>query len=102
VPLSPETELSRLNRNIKAKHNEILELRGIYRGIGGECEDLKRRLNERARDINGISDCVSKKNYFLQLKKQTAQYVHSDNDEEARMLESKRELAYYLNSIGPQ
>jgi hypothetical protein len=26
VPLSPETELSRLNRNIKAKHNEILEL----------------------------------------------------------------------------
>jgi hypothetical protein len=45
---------------------------------------------------------VSKKNYFLQLKKQTAQYVHSDNDEEARMLESKRELAYYLNSIGPQ
>ena len=102
APSSSESELSKINRGIKHKYTEILDLRGVYNGITSECEAIKLRLNKRVHEISAIDECIAKKNYFLQLKRQTAQYIHSDNDELTRMLESKKELAYYLNSIDPQ
>lgn len=43
-------------------------------------------MSVRIKDINRIGECVSKKNYFLELKKQTIAYIHSDKDELNKML----------------
>lgn len=59
-------------------------------------------MTKRVHDISAINECISKKKYFLELKRQTAQYIHSDHEELNRMLDSKKELAYYLKSFGPQ
>lgn len=62
------------------KYDEILDLQGVYKSITGECEAIKARMGKRVHDIGAINDCVAKKNFYLELKRQTAQYIHSDYD----------------------
>lgn len=64
-PTEAETELSKINRGLKAKFAEILELRKVYSGITAECNLIKARLGLRVQDVSRIDDCLSKKNYFL-------------------------------------
>jgi uncharacterized protein YcgL (UPF0745 family) len=89
-PKDSETELTKINRDLKRKYSEILDLKSVYKSILSECDAIKARLSLRVHDISKINECISKKNYFLELKRQTTQYIHSDNDELNRMLESKR------------
>lgn len=102
MPSSGESELARVNRALQSKYGEVLELRGVYQGITAECEEIKIRMARRVHQINAINDCLDKKNYFLELKRQTSQYIHSDHDQANHLQDSKRELAYLLKSIAPQ
>lgn len=53
-------------------------------------------MGKRVQQIGEVNDCIGKKHYLLELKKQAAPFIHSEQDDLSRMAEGKRELGRSL------
>jgi hypothetical protein len=92
APELRESQLIKLKRRLEINRGDLLATEEEFNQLDQQCKQIKKKLGASIKDLDRVEECLSKKDYLLKLRSQTAPYLQPERSL-AKLLESKRVLA---------